>query len=194
MRNAFVPIVLFSVLAVPAKGMADSVVQTNQWYEFSFTAVGVQAQGCYPADPSNSALNCLPSAANNSVFAPAPAWDFNITAATGTLYVTDAFLYGDSFDVFDGGAPIFSTPNVAYTGSGCGDDPDNCLADPNSSHASFVLGPGLQSITITPNTIGDAGAGYFEIVETPEPIELPVLLAIAAFSVRTIARRRPRRK
>jgi hypothetical protein len=186
MRSALIAVMLFFVLAMPAPLLADSLVMPNQWYEFSFTSVGVQAQGCYPADMSPTALNCLPSSAKNSIFAPTPAWDFMVQANSATLIVTDAFLYGDSFDVYDGGVLIFSTPEVAVTGMGCGDNPVVCLADPNSSHASFVLGSGLQPITIKVDAISDAGAAYFELVETtvatPEPNESVPLLLITAFA------------
>lgn len=190
MTRPLLSVILFSVLASPASLLADSVLQSNQWYEFSFTDVGVQARGCFPADSSASALDCLPSAAHNSLFAPAPAWDFTISAATGTLIVTDAFLYGDAFDVFDGGALLFSTPSVPDTGDGCGDNPVPCLADPNASHGSIVLGPGLHSITITPHEVGDAGAAYFEVVETPEPSELVPLLLLSALALWTRSRKR----
>lgn len=150
---------------------ADAINADGSWYEFSFIDTTDQARGCFPADMDPNALNCLPSSAGNSVFAPAPSWTFTVLKAFATITVTDAFLHGDSFDVFDGGVPVpfFSTPMVANDGNGCGDNPVDCLADPNSSHASAVLGPGLHSITITPNAIGDAGAAYFRIVQAPEP-------------------------
>jgi hypothetical protein len=187
--------VMLSVLAAPAGLFADTLLP-NQWYEFSFTTAGIQALGCYPADQSPTALNCLPSAGNNAIFAPTPTWEFVVAANSATLIVTDAFLYGDSFDVYDGGVKIFSTPTVAYTGTGCMSNPVVCLADPNSSHASFVLGSGLQPITITPNEIGDAGAAYFELVETiptPEPPELAPMLLTAVGGLFVYARRRFRR-
>jgi hypothetical protein len=72
-------------------------------------------------------------------------------------------------------------------------NPVVCLADPNSSHASFVLGSGKQPITITPDAIGDAGAAYFELVETiptPEPPEFAPMLLGSAASLLLYGRRR----
>jgi hypothetical protein len=136
------------------------ITADGSWYEFSFFDTTDEARGCYPTDPDPNALDCLPSSADNSVFVPAPSWDFTVQLPA-LITVTDAFLHGDSFDIFDGGGvPIFSTPVVTFDGDGCGDNPVNCLADPDASHASFLLGPEAHFITITPNAIGDAGAAY----------------------------------
>ena len=70
MRRVLVRLLLFLPLVAPTVLLADLV--TNQWYEFSFTAAGVQAQGCFPADMSATALDCIPSSAGNTVFAKAP--------------------------------------------------------------------------------------------------------------------------
>jgi hypothetical protein len=180
MKRVFVALLLFSALAFPTALRADFLA-SNQWYEFSFTAAGVPALGCYPADQSAQALNCIPS--KNSQFAPTPPWNF-VVDIVGALIVTDAFLYGDSFDVFDNGAFLFATPAVPFTGAGCGSDPSVCSLDPNSSSLGFGLGPGLQSITIVPNAIGDAGAAYFELIQpTPEPNQLLPAALAAAFAL-----------
>ena len=157
-----------------------TVISAGIWDEFSFTTEGVKARGCSPAfpggpgDPSPDALDCVASSANNSEFAPAPPWTFAVPAGTtATLIVTDAFLHGDSFDIFDAGVFIGSTPAVANDGNGCGDNPAVCLADPAASHDSFLLGDGIHSITIIPDVIADAGAGYFQLV--PEPSAFGVL-------------------
>jgi hypothetical protein len=86
--------------------------------------------------------------------------------------VTDAFLHGDSFDIFDSfsmrpAEPIFSTPLVDADGAGCGDDPEVCVGDRFASHARFLLDAGQHAISIKPRAIADAGAAYFFIV--PEP-------------------------
>jgi hypothetical protein len=169
MRNALAALVFCFGLAVSASLHAD-VLQPNQWYEFSFIDAATPALGCYPADMSPAALNCLPSAGNDSVFAPTPPWNFNVNALGGVLEVTDAFLYGDAFYVFDNNNFIFATPVVLYTGAGCLSDPEVCILDPNSSHAAFGLGPGMHSITIMPYQVPyAAGSAYFELVETPTP-------------------------
>jgi hypothetical protein len=148
---------------------AAAIQPNGAWYEFSFFDVGTQARGCFPADPDNTALDCIPSSGTPTVFAPAPAWTFTVTTSYATLIVTDAFLHGDVFDVFDGGGLIFSTSSVPVDGTGCGDDPVPCLNDPSASHGIFHLGPGAHSITVTPTQIYDGGAGYFNVSEAPEP-------------------------
>jgi hypothetical protein len=169
--------------------------------------VGTDATGCYPADMSPTALNCIPSLAGNSQFAPAPVWDFTVDYTYGTLIVTDAFLYGDSFDVYDDAVLIFSTPNVPYTGTGCGSNPVDCIGTSATaplnggyaSWASIVLSPGPQFIAIVPNALangmagGYAGAGYFELVNTPEPNELPILLLVSVCAMWLAFRRQFRR-
>jgi hypothetical protein len=189
--RGFVVPVAFSclwALAAPANLLAELV--TNQWFEFSFTTTGVEARGCFPADPADSALDCIPSSAGNTLLAPAPPWVFTVQPPFATLIVTDAFLHGDAFVVFDNDAePIFLTPVVPVDGNGCGDNPVTCLADPNASHATFELTPGSHSITITPYAIGDAGAAYFEVVPAPEPCEWPGLVISGIVACAALRRR-----
>jgi hypothetical protein len=172
MRSRGFTLTLFAALvlfAAPLSARADAIAVNGGWNEFSFFAVGVEARGCYPADQDDSALECLPSSGNNSVFAPAPPWTFTIGPGVGTLVVTDAFLHGDSFDVFNNNGFLFSTSASVFDGNGCGDDPDVCLLDASASFGAIGLAPGNYSITIIPNAIGDAGAAYFEVLYVPEP-------------------------
>ena len=171
---------------------AAQIVPDGRWYEFSFTAAGTSASGCYPADPSESALECSVSSPTLSEFAPAAPWAFYLSSAA-VLEVTDGFLYGDVFDIFDGDINIFSTTAVEFSGEGCGEDPAACSLDPLSSHGNFLLAGGSHSLTIVPKTIGDAGAGYFRITEseslpTPEPKHLAVIacgaLVLSLFRLR----------
>lgn len=173
LRWLFVAVVCLAVTPCPSFG--DSI-ELGVWNEFSFTSVGVMARGCYPADPSPSALDCLPSPAGNSVFAPAPFWSFTLDGK-GVITVTDAFLHGDAFDVFNGCCSLlFFTPPVAANGEGCGANPEVCLKDPLASHASFPLDPGSYSISIFPYATADAGAAYFRVTPILEPAEWPALV------------------
>ena len=187
----FLSIVLLLLIAAaaPPAALGDSI-ELGIWNEFSFTSVGVLAQGCYPADPSPTALDCLPSSAGNSVFAPAPFWMFTLDSK-GLLTVTDAFLHGDAFDVFNGCcALLFLTPAVAADGNGCGDNPQVCLGDPNASHTIFPLDPGSYSISIFPYAIADAGAAYFRVTQLPEPCEWQLVsLGLAVLSAARWRRR-----
>lgn len=158
-----------AIFGMASSVRADPVVVGGPWYEFSFTGAGAFARGCSPTDPGG--LGCTPSSGGNSTFAGAPPWTFTLGAGGGTLTVTDAFLIGDSFNVFDFGGPIGITPSVAPGGS-CGDDPVPCLANPAVSHAVFSLTAGAHSITIQ---LRDApfgsGAAYFRVDQpgVPEP-------------------------
>ena len=166
------------------------------WHEFSFIDADIPAMGCYPNDPD--ALDCTGSSSGNSVFGyPAP-WQFTATSWGARLAVTDAFLYGDVFEVFDNGRSIGRTPLVA-AGGGCGDDPLVCVSDPLDSHRFFSLGAGDHSIAIVPVVVQGPGAAYFALTEAPEPATWVLLLT--GFGVlglqrrlhtgrRTVARRR----
>src|SRR5262249_21768158 len=82
---------------------------------------------------------------------------------------TDAFVSGDRFDVFDFGASLGQT-SVPTAGIDCGDDPVPCLANPNVSHRSYLLGSGNHSITLTPTVApSGGGAGYLNAQAVPEP-------------------------
>jgi hypothetical protein len=131
------------------------------WIEFAFGATGSSASGCSPADPGGP--GCAPSSGGNSSFGGAPPWTFTAPAGGATITVTDAFLRGDQFEVFDSGSSIGVTSTPANTGD-CGDNPDPCLADPQVSHGVFSVGAGAHSITIKAKASPfGAGAAYFRI-------------------------------
>ncbi len=111
---------------------------------------------------------------------------FTFTAPAGCLLkVTDAYLDGDQFDVYDDTTLLGTTSVPVDDGSQCGSNADACFLDPKWSHATFVLGPGFHSINIT--VIGEAvgfpsgsgylschwqvpGAGLGEIYTPPGPV------------------------
>ncbi len=138
-----------------------AVSPDGAWNEFSFATAGAFAKGCFPADPMGA--GCVPSSSGNSHFVGAPPWTFVAPSDGATLTVTDAFLKGDTFEVYDNGNLIGSTSAVAANGN-CGSDPVPCLADPTVSHAVFDLGPGAHSITIKALASPfQSGAAYFRI-------------------------------
>ena len=93
-------------------------VGLRTWYEFSFFEVGILAQGCPPADPLG--FDCIPSSGTPTVFADPPPWTFT-AGSDVVLTVTDAFLHGDGFDVFDFGVLIGATTPLSPDDSeGCG--------------------------------------------------------------------------
>ncbi len=145
-----------------APSIAGPIPLGGTWIEFGFGTSGSFATGCQPADPAG--LYCSPSSAGNSVFGDAPPWTFTAPPQGATLTVTDAFMYGGSFEAFDFGVSIGSTPSVPTTGGTCGDNPDVCLTDPLASHAVFPLKAGPHQITIKVlvSPIG-SGAAYFRV-------------------------------
>jgi hypothetical protein len=143
-----------AALALSTPAHAGDVPIDGPWQEFSFFGVEVPATEC-------TVGMCQPSSAGNSVFAPAPPWTF-VAGRTGVkLTVTDAFLIGDRFEVFDSGVSLGQTSSVPVGGD-CGSDPVPCLA--SASSATFPLGAGSHSITITAiaSPFG-GGAAYFRI-------------------------------
>lgn len=127
------------------------------WTEFSFSGVGSSANGC-PAG------FCTPSPGGNSVFGGDPPWTFTAPAEGATFTVTDAFDYGDQFEVLDFGVSIGTTSPPTMEPGACGDDPDPCLTDPLASHGSFALPPGPHEITIRMEaSLVGGGAAYFRV-------------------------------
>jgi len=165
---------LFLGLVIPAQSTTISV--GGLWSEFSFIPTQPFASGCAPVDPGG--LSCFPSVSGNSTFVGAPPWTFVAPVTGATFTVTDAFTRGDSFDIFDFGTLLGGTPAVAAVGT-CGSDPVVCLADPLSSHATFLLGAGDHSITIEPiaEPFGP-GSAYFRVdaAAIPEPPSVRMLL------------------
>jgi hypothetical protein len=160
--------VAFALAFVFAAGMADAgPIGLGTWYEFAFGGPGSAATGCSPADPAGP--GCSPSSGTPTVFADAPPWTFMAPASGATLTVTDAFLIGDQFSVFDFGGIVGSTSVVPAAGS-CGDDPAGCLGV--ASSGVFALAPGAHSLTITATVSPfGSGAAYFRVdpAATPEP-------------------------
>jgi hypothetical protein len=170
-KSGLFVVLSFAILSVPRGAHATPIV-VGPWNEFSFTAVGVQARGCAPPDPLG--LTCSPPGLN-SILIGAPPW--TLSNAQPVLFrITDGFISGDAFQVFDAGALILTTPMVA-TGNTCVNDPDSCYISPTISHGSVTLAPGTHSITITPNEVTSLGAAFFDVVPVPEPSSFVLLLS-----------------
>ena len=169
-----------------AASLMGPVPVGGPWIEFAFMQTGSTATGCSPADPAGP--GCGPSSAGNSVFGGAPPWTFNAPAGGAVITVTDAFLRGDQFDVFDGGT-LIGTTSVPVTSGDCGSDPDVCVADAQVSHGAFNVGPGPHSIKIVAKASPfGAGAAYFRIDPAP-----PQMDHYLCYDVRPTQRFRQRR-
>jgi hypothetical protein len=157
-------IVFSMVIGIAAAAQADPIGTGGDWYEFLFASA--ESGGAVSAG-----TGAVPSSGGNSVYAPDPAWTFT-SSSSMSLTVTDAFLYGDAFTVYDFGALVGSTPAVAIGGSSGLSDPALALLDPGLSHASFLLGSGAHSLTMVAYQTVTPGAAYFRTDAVPEPVTL----------------------
>ncbi|HUK12272.1 MAG TPA: hypothetical protein VLW17_03140 [Thermoanaerobaculaceae bacterium] len=114
---------------------------------------------------------------------------FNVGDAGAVLKVTDAFVDGDQFAVYDNLVLLGNTSAATDDGTQDGSNPDAAFVDPKFSHGTFALGPGSHSITIT--TIAEAtcpdcsdGSGFLRLDPTAIPttnwIGIAVLIALLA--------------
>jgi hypothetical protein len=143
-----------AVLVFSSSANATDLPVGGPWQEFHFSGVGALATHC-------TAGTCAPGSDGNSVFAPDPPWTFTAGRRGVTLTVTDAFDFGDRFEAFDFGVSLGQTSAVPV-GEDCGSNPVPCLA--SASHATFALGAGAHSLTITPTASPfGGGAAYFRI-------------------------------
>lgn len=82
----------------------------------------------------------------------------------GCVRVTDDFLKGDQFRVYDNNVALGDTPAVAVDSSSPEVGPDAAFADPTYSSCSFPVGGGAHSISI--EVIGlsfSGGRGYIRV-------------------------------
>lgn len=147
-----------------------NVSPNGGWFEFTFNQTDMDARGCFPVDP-DAFFGCLTSPDTITQFAPSSPWTFECPSEGCWLTVTDAFLYGDIFEVFDNSISIGKTSDVSPDDENdCGPDPEVCLADPLASSDVFNLGPGTHSITIRPSTMILEGAAYFKLESHGIPV------------------------
>jgi len=94
-----------------------------------------------------------------------------------TLKVTDAFLSGDQFAVYDNGVLLgdTSTPTI---GDDVGGNYDAAYADSNFSHGSWVLGAGAHDISglVLQSPYGGGGAALQIAAGVPEAATWAMML------------------
>jgi hypothetical protein len=123
---------------------------------------------------------------------------FTFTSAVPTrLTVTDSFIDGDRFLVYDKGLPLFLTSAPADDGAWVA-DPDTALHDPRWSSGSVVLAPGAHAITVQTVQVatGYADGGAFLRVDSGDAVSQvpePASLALAVLGAAGLAAARLRR-
>ena len=156
----FATAVLALMISAPVAS-ADAIGIDAGWYGFCFGGVGdTVTAGC-----QNEGVGV---SGNPTTF----------VAGTDVIFqITDAFLFGDVFDVDINSGAIQFTTSVPGSGTTT-DDPNVAFADPNYSTGSILLGPGVYSVDIFVDTspFGE-GEGYLQVTtaHTPEPTTLILL-------------------
>ena len=122
------------------------------------------------------------NAAGSSIYDPGTgnlSYDF-VLGDAATLKVTDAFIIGDVFEIFDNGVSLFTTGAFDLGGPNSS-DADTAFAGTTYSHGFIVLGAGSHSITgiATVSPTGSGGA-YIELAKggaVPEPSTWAMMIA-----------------
>ena len=134
------------------------------WQEFSFTVVGVQAQGCLPADPIG--LVCE-DVGVNAVAVGAPPWTFTAPRRRRRVRAHRCLPGRRSVRGLRRHRLAGTHLRLRKRPPNCGPNPDVCFASVNlNSHGSFSLGPGAHSLTIKPTASpnGARGAAFFRVL------------------------------
>ena len=154
-------------------------ITLSTWYEFGFDPNHAPlVAGCQPADPNG--VPCRPGIGSTPL--DATPWTITVTSSV-SLTLTDAFLPGDYFDLFDFGTLMGSTPAVPVSGISCGFDPSVCAVTAGVSHGIFSLAAGSHSITIDVHPAQLLGEGVFRLDAVPEPATLELLLIACCVAV-----------
>ncbi|HEY3455031.1 MAG TPA: hypothetical protein VGK64_10550 [Bryobacteraceae bacterium] len=172
-KHWLVALFLISTSAAP---LLASTIGLSTWYEFGFDPDhSPLAAGCQPTDPTG--VPC--PAGISSTFLGSSPWTIT-TDSPIEITITDAFLAGDFFDVFDFGVLAGSTPSVGSNGASCGLNPSVCVNAAGISHASFALAAGAHSITVGVHEAQILGEGFFRLDTVPEPSTFRLMIVLPA--------------
>jgi MYXO-CTERM domain-containing protein len=118
-------------------------------------------------------------------------WTFTAPAIGATFTVTDGFLHGDQFEVYDFDVSQGTTPAVAADSLGTCADPDICVTDALYSSRGYFLGSGNHSITIRmANSPYGSGGAWFRWDEGGSRVPTPAAFGLMALGLVGAALRR----
>lgn len=174
-------VLALTVLGMPSISYADMITVGGGWNSFSWTGT------------------------NTSQVESA----FTFTsAASVAVKVTDAYVPGDRFQLFDNGKLIGTTSQLNGGSATWTDNPDTAFASGKFSSGIFALGAGTHSLVLeniqSPTGYpggsaffrvdagGNGGGGSVSSVDTPEPGTLALVgLGVAGLAVRRRFRKSP---
>ena len=162
-RLVILAFALVSIFSIAA--MADNL-DDHTWHVFNFGGTGSEA-----TDGSGSV-------------------DFFATGPT-EIKVTDCCETGDQFTLYDNGV-LLGTSSYVATGPGDGcPNADACYSDPLYSHGAWLVGAGVNDITIyMANSPWGSGGAYIEATTpSPEPGSLTLLGAGLLGALGTLRRK-----
>ena len=151
-QRTMLAIVAMLGLAVGTANAGPLIVDAG-WYGFCF--------GLLPGSPATAGCQ------NDGIGIEGNTFTFS---GPVELRVTDAFLYGDIFELVIDGAPAVSTSivptlGVLVTGT---TDPDIAFADPGYSSYFTLLGAGPHTLDIFVSVSPYEGGGAYVRVDTPK--------------------------
>jgi hypothetical protein len=187
-RTLIIAAVILSTVAfaLPASAVSIDSYINGPWMKFLFP----EGAG---GDATGSCSNCQPGQYDPIVELENPPWTFTL-ADMAEFRITDAFWKGDSFEVYDFGNAILTTPIVPIDTSSSETNPENSYASSVFSHGSVILAPGNHSFTIKTVTspYEGGGAAFFRIdriIDAPEPMTL-MLLGLGLLGLSALRRAR----
>jgi hypothetical protein len=168
-------------MAVALAPALASDINVGQWYEFTFTGTG-----------SWGTAGSIAGGSGAYAYVPAadPSWTFTASGPV-KVTVTDAWVSGDQFGLWDAGSYLGAT-SAPTQGNYAGNDIQAALSDPYFSKGVYWLGAGSHSLDIeivdSPYGYGNA---YFRADAVPEPAfyQMAGLLALGGLGVFRMRRR-----